>query len=296
MIQLDRVFSLSLSQSGFTSAHLVCTTRATARWSKTFTRISSALQELLHAYSRLSLASRLHYKSYCTLIQDFHSHLVCTTRATARWSKTFTRISSALQELLHAYSRLSLSSRLHYKSYCTLIQDFHSHLVCTTRATARLFKTFTRISSALQELLHAYSRLSLASRLHYKSYCTLIQDFHSHLVCTTRATARWFKTFTRISSALQELLHADPRLSLASRLHYKSYCTLIQDFHSHLVCTTRATARWFKTFTLISSALQELLHANSRLSLASRLHYKSYCTLIQDFHSHLVCTTRATAR
>ncbi len=31
-----RVISLSLSQSGFTSAHLVCTTRATARWSKTF--------------------------------------------------------------------------------------------------------------------------------------------------------------------------------------------------------------------------------------------------------------------
>ncbi len=37
--------SLSLSQSGFTSAHLVCNTRATERRSKTFARISGQMTE-----------------------------------------------------------------------------------------------------------------------------------------------------------------------------------------------------------------------------------------------------------
>ncbi len=56
MIQLDRVFSLSLSQSGFTSAHLVCRTRATARCrcSKTFTRISGRMQKACMAHGKRS--------------------------------------------------------------------------------------------------------------------------------------------------------------------------------------------------------------------------------------------------
>ncbi len=74
MIQLDRVFSLSLSQSGFTSAHLICTTTSCCTLSliQDFhshlgspTGLCPESPALLSRHTRLRILSQLHF--YCQI-------------------------------------------------------------------------------------------------------------------------------------------------------------------------------------------------------------------------------------
>ncbi len=96
MIQLYRVFSLSLSQIGFTPAHLVCTTRATARWSKTFARISEQLTE----------RKRMHRIQFCGSRGSVHVTSFARLSSLLSWNYFFMKYMHAIGQ----HERLSLAN------------------------------------------------------------------------------------------------------------------------------------------------------------------------------------------